>query len=296
MYYILRKDASAILGETMWITRDDLVLGSCSVAAFPSSEDGKKIYNLFPKKIRGTLQVVTHATVAERWNISISSSGKFSPIPSVISKEELEAIPKESLKEFASKQALYPQAQINRKKEQTEPKIVVSEPKSEAKTQVPELQYGITDEESWTTKSESQSLDSNTLCGHGVVFSEGPVASAVYAASEQLQKALAVLATAEEQAPLYIARAEKELQDELHFAELYDLSARDGYEVYRRIKELRRKRREAKDAIEAINIAKPILASISEKDLQALKEWIRKKDERVYKLRVPETFVHKERN
>lgn len=288
MYYILRKDVSAILGEASWVMRDDLFLGICSIATFPTNEEAKKIYNLFSKNARGKMEIVTHTTLSQRWNISVSASGEFSLLLPSFSSLESESIPKVDLTKFVSKQSLSQQKPTeNMKAKADTSKIVPS-----IHFQIPELREGVTDEESWTTKPESQSLEANTLCGHGVSFSGGPVASAVYEASDQLQKALRVLHLAEVQAPLYLAKADKELQDELHFAELYDLSARDGYEVYRRIKELRRKRREAKDAIEAINIAKPIFESITESDLQALKDWIQKKDERVYKLRVPESFVH----
>lgn len=293
MYYIVKKDYSAILGATMWITRDDLAMGTCQVASFPSVEDAKSVFGLFPKKIKALLSIISHSTLADRWNIFITEDGMFRPIPSTITPEEISAIPKDHLARYTIKQSLYPSC-ASRKKAGTandNPKPL-KQVDAQGHPTIPEIGEGITDADSWTTRPEGRPLEKGTLYGNGIEFSSGPVAVAVYEAAAKVLEALEVLRTAATGAPILMARADKELQDELHFAELYDLSAKDGYEVYRRIKELRRKRREAKDALEVLSVASPILGVLSEEDLSKLSEWIKKKDERAYRLRSPATFIH----
>lgn len=73
---------------------------------------------------------------------------------------------------------------------------------------------------------------------------------------EEIIKAINVLSTFEDSKEIAIdelSKSDQEISDLLHFLENEKFNARDGYKIAKKIKEVRTKRRTAKNSIQLIN-------------------------------------------
>lgn len=97
-----------------------------------------------------------------------------------------------------------------------------------------------------------------------------------------------------EQGTAELTRIERAINDELHYIEFFSLGAADGYKVYKRIRELRLKRRQIKDRLTIFEdvFRKLGLEDVEKSTLDNLRAMIQHHDQRIYTLREPDQFVH----
>lgn len=144
--------------------------------------------------------------------------------------------------------------------------------------------------------SEDVSEDKDFLVvpegNHVIRFCQNECAQAVLEALDAIANALNVMQIVNQKAYDQIEKLDNAVMDELHYAEMYALSAPKGYLVYKRFRELRRQRRILKDQVECIDLASEIFETITLEKIQAVKQTLQAKNRRQYRLREPDLFGH----
>lgn len=92
-----------------------------------------------------------------------------------------------------------------------------------------------------------------------------------------------------------VAKYDRQRNDEEEYAEYFLLDVKRGFEFYKRFREIRQKRRFWKDLIQVAQIAEPFIVSFDVDELARISKCVKMARGRVYRLRDPEAFVHKER-
>lgn len=96
-------------------------------------------------------------------------------------------------------------------------------------------------------------------------------------------------------APDKVAEYDRQRNDEEEYAEYFLLDVKRGFEFYKRFREIRQKRRFWKDLIQVAQIAEPFMVSFDADELTRISKCVETARGRVYRLRDPEAFTHKER-
>lgn len=92
-----------------------------------------------------------------------------------------------------------------------------------------------------------------------------------------------------------VAKYDRQRNDEEEYAEYFLLDVKRGFEFYKRFREIRQKRRFWKDLDQIAQIAEPFMVSFDVDELARISKCVEMARGRVYRLRDPEAFVHKER-
>lgn len=128
--------------------------------------------------------------------------------------------------------------------------------------------------------------------GNVILFSQNECAQVVLVALDSMIHALNSIQNVDQQAYDQICKLDDAINDEMHYVEMHMLSAPKGYLAYRRLRELRRQRRVLKDQVECAGLVYELFGEITVEKLQEIKQSIKDKDNRRYRLREPELFLH----
>lgn len=154
------------------------------------------------------------------------------------------------------------------------------------------------------TKSEPKKLatkpdsaaTADKYCLHGgrgkVLFSQNDCTQAVLCALDTLESALSAVQDIQETGDVKTAQIDDAINDELHYIEMYPLSAPNAVVACKRMQILRRQRREIKDKICCARWFQQLFEPIQLEQIHALREKIMSQNERIYQLRVPGLFQH----
>lgn len=96
-----------------------------------------------------------------------------------------------------------------------------------------------------------------------------------------------------------ILKCESQIQDEMHYLEFTNISTFEFFQIAKRIKDIRRERRMAKDLIEAALILEDIITFFKIEKTEDIIKKLEKKNNRSYTIRNPRSFYEikrKQRN
>lgn len=133
-------------------------------------------------------------------------------------------------------------------------------------------------------------------CLHGgrgkVLFSQNDCTQAVLCALDTLESALSAVQDIQETGDVKTAQIDDAINDELHYIEMYPLSAPNAVVACKRMQILRRQRREIKDKICCARWFQQLFEPIQLEQIHALREKIMNQNDRIYQLRAPSLFQH----
>lgn len=128
--------------------------------------------------------------------------------------------------------------------------------------------------------------------GNVILFSQNECAQMILAALDSMSHALEAVQNVNQHAYAQIDKLDNAINDEMHYVEMHVLSAPKGYLAYKRLRELRQQRRVLKDQVECVNLISKLFREITVDKIHEIKQSIEDKDNRRYRLREPELFVH----
>lgn len=128
--------------------------------------------------------------------------------------------------------------------------------------------------------------------GNVILFSQNECAQMILAALDSMIHVLEAVQNVDQHVYEQIDKLDDAINDEMHYVEMHVLSAPKGYLAYKRLRELRRQRRVLKDQVECVNLVSELFREITADKIHEIKQSIEDKDNRRYRLREPELFVH----
>lgn len=279
-YFICRDDPFLLLGRDKWLTCQELAEGSHAIYSFPTAKQAQGVQAILPKAMKPGTKIRSAKGIEQICNL------KFIPGRGFVRSETVDRGPRfeapfrnESLIIFVlpgnggSRIEEVPDA------EQPEP---VEEPLSEPpEAETPAI-----------AKTAATSLRPN-----------GPDGRDTTAGNDSVVMFEALLNTLEQSVRFRdeesvkigerISTADREIMDELHYLEFNQLNAVDGFKVYQRLKDLRLKRRAAKDSAIIATYLSELIPYINQERLDTFWARLNGLKSRKYTLREPDTFIHK---
>lgn len=280
-YFICRTSPFLVLGPEKWLSHKELAEGKCPIYVFPDSKTAQTVQSSLPSTVKHGSTIRAQEFIEEALQVRFVSGLGFVHVelppsgPSYSEPLPKEALMRYSLPAWANKAP--DKGTAGTTKPSAEQAAAANQPPSEpqpgATPAMATLLEATTDPGCDTTKgNDSVALSDDLL-----------------AVLERYMELKIVLAPSLSPA---LSSVEKEITDELHFVEFANANAADGYKSFRRLQELRLKRRAIKDTDLVAHILGKLLSSVTPDSLSAAKRDIDGMKNRKYRVRAPETFQH----
>ncbi len=280
-YFICRVNPLLVLGPEKWLSHKELAEGKCPIYVFPDSKTAQTVQSSLPKTVKNGTTVRSQDFIEEALQVKFVPGVGFGPVERPASgPKHSEPIPREGLMRFS----------------------LPAWANSPAAKQMPGV-----------LKSNA-TVVSTTDQFHNVVQLGGPPVMTTLLEStanrgrdttrgnESVELSEELLSILDRYMSLKMVRApglgtelaqvDKEITDELHFVEFANVNAAVGYKSFRRLQELRLKRRAIKDSNLIVLILGKLLSSVTPTSLDSAKRQVAGLKNRKYKVRIPETFQH----
>ena len=279
-YFICRTSPFLVLGPEKWLSHKELAEGKCPIYVFPDSKTAQTVQSSLPSTVKHGSTIRAQEFIEEALQVRFVSGLGFVHVelppsgPSYSEPLPKEALMRYSLPAWANKAPDKGTAGTTKPSaEQAAANQPPSEPQPGATPAMATLLEATTEPGCDTTKgNDSVALSDDLL-----------------AVLERYMELKIVLAPSLSPA---LSSVEKEITDELHFVEFANANAADGYKSFRRLQELRLKRRAIKDTDLVAHILGKLLSSVTPDSLSAAKRDIDGMKNRKYRVRAPETFQH----
>ena len=278
-YFICRDNPFLLLGRDKWLTCQELLEGCHAIYSFPNGKQAQGVQAILPKAMKPGTKIRSSKSLEQTYAL------KFIPGRGFVRSEAVERGPKfeapfrnESLIIF-----VLPGSRGSSVQEDSD-----TETSEEGKETMPETQVP----ETAIEKAASTSLKASGAGGRDTTAGNDSVA--------MFEKLLEILEQGvrlrdEEAAKIgeRISTADREIMDELHYAEFNQLNAAEGFKVFQRLRELRQNRRMAKDSAIIATYLAELIPYINQDRLDTFWAKLNGMKSRKYALREPETFIHK---
>lgn len=284
-YFICKDNPFLVLGPEKWLSTKELVEGSYPIYVFPDTKTAQGVQALLPKTIKQNTSIRNESYMEQGFMLKFTPGVGFVHLEGPSSGPRFsEPFNRESLLKFT----LPPR----QKESSTTPSV------SAAPAQNTESVSQVETDSCVTTKAQ---MDCN-IVGTSLVSVEagGHDTTNGNLAVKLFEDILAVLEQYVDLKTVVVPKlfgelslVDKELEDELHFAEFATVNAADGFKSFRRIQGLRRRRRNIKDSGLVAAYLNKLLPDVNLVSLQLAKKQLNGLRSRKYKVRVPETFLHK---
>lgn len=283
-FFICKSDPFFVLGPEKWLSPKELAEGNHAIYVFPDTKTAQEAQSILPKVIKQNTTVRNQAFIEQAFML------KFVPGTGFIHSEGpasgpsfSEPFAREKLLKFTlPARAIAPKAAVS-----AVPTIMpVPAPVLEVKSDVSES--SIPDKGNAVTKtcletSSGSGRDTTKGNNSGALF-EDLIAS--------LEKYVEFKTAKVPSLATELSRVDKEITDELHFVEFATANAADGYKSFRRLQDLRLKRRAIKDSGLIAEFMEDLLSSVTPDALSFAKRRFDGLKNRKYRVRIPETFQH----
>lgn len=278
-YFICRDDPFLLLGRDKWLTCQELVEGRHAIYSFPTAKAAQGVQAILPKAMKPGTKIRSAKSIERAYAL------KFTPGRGFARSEAVERGPKFEAPFRNESLIIFVLPGNGGSSVQEDPGVEISEMSSEV---VPETRVA----ETAIEKAASTSLKASGTGGRDTTAGNDSVTM-----FERLLEVLeqGVRLRDEEAVKIgeHISTADREIMDELHYAEFNQLNAAEGFKVFQRLRELRQKRRMAKDSAIIATYLAELIPYINQDRLDTFWAKLNGMKSRKYALREPETFIHK---
>lgn len=279
--YVIAKMTPTLmlLGVDKWLTRHDLLLNKHALCIFPDSATAGKMQSKLPAEIRNNTVINNTANICKAFAISFSDQKGF--FQESFSGPMLETALMEPVRSELSAFAFCPSIDSENPSRKTKDGVV---PIDSAETVSAAAMTSL-------INAKIAESDKPCLAQHVESTHEGVVMLAFFL--ERLSEILQYRQEVEENVEDDLAAVEREICDELHYAEFNALNAREGFAVYKRIHDLRLQRRKIKDTALIATYIAELLPDVTQQKTKDIMQKVENMQTRLYRLRSPDAFIHK---
>lgn len=279
--YVIAKMTPTLmlLGVDRWLTRHDLLLNKRALYIFPDAATAGKMQSKLPTEIRKNTVVNNIANICKAFAISYSAQKGF--FQEDFSGPMLETVLQEPARSELNAFAFCASIDGETPSQKAKDDVLLIDP-TEAVANV-----------AVTSLMDAKVAESDKPClaQHVESTHKGVVMLAFFL--ERLSEILQYRQEVEENVEDDLAAVEREICDELHYAEFNALNAREGFAVYKRIHDLRLQRRKIKDTALIATYIAELLPDVAQQKTKDIMQKVENMQTRLYRLRSPDAFIHK---
>lgn len=280
-YFICRTSPFLVLGPEKWLSHKELAEGKCPIYVFPDSKTAQTVQSSLPSTVKHGSTIRAQEFIEEALQVRFVSGLGFVPVelppsgPSYSEPLPKETLMRYSLPAWANSASAKKEANVSKPGAASAPAATQLSNKTQTDN----------------TSAMETLLEATTGPGCDTTKGNDSVALSddLLTVLERYIELKIVLAPSLSPA---LSSVEKEITDELHFVEFANANAADGYKSFRRLQELRLKRRAIKDTNIVVNILGRLLSSVTPESLGTAKQKLKNLRNRRYLVRSPETFQH----